>query len=280
MTDARESDGGAAGDAAAPDPAERARHVWSIGSYSSIAPDFLPMAAHLVRAADVAAGDRVLDVACGTGNVAITAARRGASVTGLDITPSMLEAARENAAIAGLDDVEWREGDAAALPFEDDAFDVTLSCVGHMFAEPPDAAARELLRVTRPGGRVAFTSWTPASVVPAMAGVLREYVPADPDPSPPPFAWGDPDVVRERLGESVLEVGFETGTLLQPSLSPRHLWARVAEDSGLFIVALETVEDDDRPALREEMLEAIHEYFDDDENALEMEYRVTTATVA
>ena len=279
MTDANEADGDVTADGDAPDPAERARHVWSIGSYSSIAPDFLPMAAHLVRAADVEAGDRVLDVACGTGNVAITAARRGASVTGLDITPSMLEAARENAALAGVGDVEWREGDAVALPFDDDAFDVTLSCVGHMFAEPPDAAARELLRVTRPGGRVAFTSWTPGSVVPAMAGVLQEYLPADPDPSPPPFAWGDPEVVRERLGEGVVEVGFETGTLLQTTLSPSHLWSRVAEDSGLFIVALEAVDADDRPALREGMLEAIDGYFDDDQNAVQMEYRLTTATV-
>lgn len=270
------SDAGRTSDAS---PAERARHVWSIGSYSSIAPHFLGMAAHLVRAAGVDADDRVLDVACGTGNVALTAARRGARVTGLDVTPSMIEAARENAETAGLRDVEWRQGDAADLPFPDDAFDVTLSCVGHVFAEPPGATARELVRVTRPGGRIGFTSWTPSSVVPAMAKVVQGYLPPDPNPSPPPVAWGDPDVVSERLGDGVADLSFETGTVLHNVVSPAHYWTGATEDSGLFIVTLEGVDEDDRPALRRDSIRAIEEYFDAGENAVRMEYRVTTATV-
>lgn len=260
-------------------PDEQVQHVWTIGSYSSIAPHFLPMAAHLVRAADVEAGDRVLDVACGTGNVAITARRRGARVTGIDITPAMLEAARENADIAGLGDIDWRQGDAADLPFDDDAFDCTLSCVGHMFAEPPEATARELLRVTRPGGRVAFTSWTPASVVPTMAEALQGYLPPEPDPSPPPFAWGDPDVVRERVGDGVNGLEFEVGRVDYPVVSPEHYWAGAKTDSGLFILAFENVDVDDRPALRRKSIEAADRYFDDDENAVPMEYLLTTATV-
>lgn len=280
MTGGPDADAERAATGSAPSPTERARHVWSIGSYEAIAPDFLPMAAHLVRAADVGDGDEVLDVACGTGNAAITAARRGARVTGVDITPSMLEGARENAAVAGVEDVTWLEGDAADLPLPDDAFDATFSCVGHVFAEPPAATARELLRVTRPGGRVAFTSWTPESVVPAMAKTLKAFLPPDPDPSPPPFAWGDPDVVRERLGDRVEDLAFETGTVRPRAVSPAHFWEDVRRDSGLFILPLRAVDEADRAALRREMVETVDRFFDGDENAIRMAYRVTTATVA
>lgn len=259
---------------------EHVQRVWTVGSYSdNIGPSFLPMAAHLVEAATVGADDRVLDVACGTGNVAITAARRGAQVFGLDITPAMLEDARENAAIAGVDGIEWREGDATDLPFEDDAFDITLSCVGHVFANPPDAAAAELFRVTKSGGRVAFTSWTPRSVVPAMAKTLQEYLPPDPDAPPPPFLWGDEEVVRERVTDRASDISFETGVVEQSSPSPSHSWEMVRSQSGLFIVALENVDEGDYPALREDMVSTIEEYFDDTQNVISMEYRMSKATV-
>lgn len=258
---------------------EHIQRVWTAGSYPDIGETFLSMAAHLVEAARVEADQRVLDVGCGTGNVAISAARRGASVTGLDITPAMLEDARENAALAGTEGIEWEEGDATNLPFDDDTFDLSLSCVGHIFAQPPDTAASELIRVTRPGGRIAFTSWTPPSAVPALAKVLQEYLPPDPDGPPPPFMWGDPDVVSERLGEQVSDLRFETGEIKQPALSPAHVWDRVRAQSGLFIVALENVDEDDRPALRKDMIEAIEDYFDDSHNALTMEYRLSSGMV-
>lgn len=258
---------------------EHVRRVWTLGSYPEIGRNFLTMAAHLVDAAGVGPADRVLDVACGTGNVAITAARRGADATALDITPAMLEDARENAALAGVEGIEWREGDAAAMPFDDDAFGVTLSCVGHMFARPPDAAAAEQLRVTREGGRIAFTSWTPRSVVPAMAAVVRSYLPPDPDAPAPPDAWGDPDVVADRLGDGVTDLAFETGTVDQQTLSPAHFWEGACTLSGLFIVALESVDEEDLPSLRAEMIEVIEPFFDDGTNVVSMEYRLTTATV-
>ena len=257
---------------------EQVKHVWTIGSYPDVGQRFLSMAAHLVDAAGVEPGDRVLDVACGTGNVAITAARRGADVTGLDITPAMLDDGHENAQVAGVD-VDWQEGDATDLPFPDDAFDVALSCVGHMFAAPADATAEELLRVTRPGGRIAFTSWTPGSVVPAMAMVLDEYLPPDPDDADPPFLWGDPAVVSERLGDGVTDLEFETGTVQHREISPAHYWDAVVETSGMFIVALENVDEDDRPALRADMIETVGRYFDDGLNAVAMEYRLTKAQV-
>jgi len=255
------------------------RRVWTLGSYPDIGQTFLSMAAHLVEATAVDPDDSVLDVACGTGNVAITAARRGADVTGPDITPAMLDDARENAEIAGVEEVEWQEGDATALPFADDAFDITLSCVGHMFADPPEAAAEELLRVTRPGGHVGFTSWTPPGMVPAISKVMQEYLPPNPDAPEPPFLWGDKDVVRERLGEGVGDVEFETGTVDQRAISPAHLWEGVRTQSGLFIVALENVDENDRPALDDDMVTAVEPYFDDSRNVVELEYRLTIATV-
>lgn len=138
------------------------------------------MAARLVEATAVDGDDTVLDIACGTGNVAITAARRGAAVRGLDLTPAMIEQARNNANVAGVAEIEWRQGDATLLPYDADSFDVTLSSLGHIYAEPPAVAGRELTRVTRPGGRIGFTAWTPSSLFPMLAGTLVSHLdPAD-----------------------------------------------------------------------------------------------------
>src|SRR5881628_248600 len=119
-----------------------------------------PPAAELVRRASPRAGQRVLDVACGTGVVAVTAARAGARVSGLDLTPQLLEQARENARLANVE-IEFREGDAEQLPFGDSAFDVVLSQFGHMFAPRPEVAIGEMLRVLKPGGTIAFSTWPP-----------------------------------------------------------------------------------------------------------------------
>lgn len=263
------------------DTPERAQRVWSQGSYDEQAPDYFSMAGELVEHAGVEAEDEVLDVGCGTGTVAITAARRGATVTGVDVAPPMLERARENAAIAGVEDVEWREGAATDLPVEDDAVDVTLSNLGHMYGDPPGAAARELLRVTRPGGRIGFTAWTPTALYPFMAGVVTTYLdPADhPEFTEPPFMWGDSDVVERRLGGGVDDLAFATATTTVPALSPAHWYRRTVDTAGVFAEFVAAVDEDDRPALREELIEAIEGYFDDRRNAVELEYLRTTATV-
>lgn len=260
------------------DARDRTREEWSIGSYPTLARSFLAAAAALVDAADVSPGDRVLDVACGTGNVALTADRRGADVTGVDIAPAMLELARKRAAVIESD-VEWRAGDAAALDLPDDAFDVTLSCLGHMFVPDPEAAADELVRVTSPGGRVGFVSWTPDSGIAAMMQVLASYLPDQPDPSPPPFRWGDPDVVRDRFGDRVASLQFDSGIVRYPALSPAHFWESMTTDSGAIILALEAVAEDERPALRSEEVETLAEYFSDSDNAMELAYRRVTGTV-
>lgn len=257
---------------------EQTQQEWTLGAYSNLASIFMPIAARLVDAADVGPNDTVLDVACGTGNVALTASRRGADVTGVDITPAMLKDAREQAAVIGAD-VDWQESDAAALPFEDDTFDITLSCLGHMFVPDPDAAGSELIRVTKPGGRIAYTSWTPDSGIAAMMRVLSEYVPPEPEPSPPPVLWGDPETVRKRFGDRVKEITFETATVMYPALSPAHFWHTMTTDSGAIMLAVEAVPEADRETMREAMLATLEPYYSETDNAIVLEYQLVTATV-
>lgn len=263
---------------ASADIIEQTQQEWTLGSYPNLAAVFMPIAARLVDAAAVGPNDRVLDVACGTGNVALTASRRGADVTGVDITPAMLEEAREQAAVTGAD-IKWQEGDAAALPFRDDTFDVTLSCLGHMFVPDPDAAGSELVRVTRPGGRIAYTSWTLDSGVAAMMRALSEYVPPEPEPSLPPVLWGDPETVRERFGDRIEDISFETATVMYPALSPTHFWHTMTTDSGAIMLAVEAVPEAARDVMHEAIVAALEPYYSEADNAIELEYQLVTATV-
>lgn len=259
---------------------EQTRQEWTLGAYPNLAAVFMPIAARLVDAADVGPDDTVLDVACGTGNVALTASRRGADVTGVDITPAMLEAARERATVIGAN-VDWQEGDAAALPFQDGSFDVTLSCLGHMFVPDADAAGSELVRVTRPGGRIAYAAWTLGSAIAAMMSVLGEYVPSEPEskPSLPPVLWGDPETVRERFRNHVEDISFEAATVMYPALSPAHFWHAMTRDSGGIMLAVEAVPKADRDLMEEAMLAALESYYSEAENGIVLEYQLVTATV-
>lgn len=256
------------------------KRVWAAGSYEKIAPKYVSMGSHLVERVGVDSGSNVLDVGCGTGTVSVTAARRDAQVTGVDIQPALLEHARTNAEIAAVN-VSWREADATALPFGTNEFTVTLSNLGHMYGDPPHAAAQELLRVTRPGGRVGFTSWTPTSLYPSMAGVAMTVLPPEdlPDFSEPPFLWGDAETVKARLGDGIGDLTFKTETVQYPALSPEHFWQHTAANSGMFIEVLSEVTENDLPELREQLIATIEPYFDDRENAVELEYLLTTATV-
>src|SRR4051812_12293760 len=152
-------------------------------------------AAHLVRHAGIKAGQRVLDVACGTGVVSVTAARKGAKVTGLDLTPELLAVARENSRSAGVE-IDWHEGDVENLPFDANTFDVVVSQFGHMFAPRPDVAVREMLRVLKPGGTIAFSTWPPELYVGRTFAMTARYMPAPPPGVAPPPLWGDPNVIR------------------------------------------------------------------------------------
>ena len=192
-------------DPADADRALKARHraMWAFGNYASVASDLIAeLGPVLVHALDVQPGDRVLDVAAGTGNAAIPAARAGASVVASDLTPELLAAGREIARAQGLE-LEWREADAERLPFEDASFDVVMSTVGVMFAPHHQPAADELVRVCRTGGRIGLISWTPEGFIGQMFATMKPYAPPPPPGAQPPPLWGDEGHVRELLRDRV-----------------------------------------------------------------------------
>ena len=174
-----------------------ARASWAAGDFATIARLYLwPVGEEIVRHVGVGRDEAVLDVACGTGNASIRAALAGGRVTGVDLTPELFDDARREAATAGVD-VAWVEGDAEDLPFPDASFDVVLSTFGVMFAPRHRVAARELVRVLRPGGRFAITSWTPEGRTGQQFRMLGEYAPPPPPFAEPPLAWGVEEHVRE-----------------------------------------------------------------------------------
>jgi SAM-dependent methyltransferase len=193
----------------------RQREVWALGDDERVARDVLePFGPALVHACRIGPGVRVLDVAAGTGNVALAAARAGASVVASDLTPALLAVGRRRAAAEGRP-VTWVEADAEALPFGDAAFDAVTSSVGVMFAPDHVRAAGELLRVCRPGGIIGLVNWTPDSWSARLFGVLAAHVP--PPPGPPPVLWGDEDHIRGLLCD-----GLDTLDTLRHDLVVDH----------------------------------------------------------
>jgi ubiquinone/menaquinone biosynthesis C-methylase UbiE len=175
----------------------RMKATWMAGDFGEVAKFLQPTSDAFVTRLGVAPGTRVLDVACGSGNVAIPAARAGAVVTGVDIAPNLLVTARARAAAEGLT-IAFDEGDAEQLPYADGAFDLVVSMFGAMFAPRPDRAAAELVRVCRPGGQIAMANWTPHGFVGLMFKVASAHVPPPPGIAPP-VLWGDGTIVRERF---------------------------------------------------------------------------------
>ncbi|MEE2032940.1 class I SAM-dependent methyltransferase [Rhodococcus chondri] len=189
------------------------RAMWALGDYPAVATEIIPeLGTALVAECGVRPGDRVLDVAAGSGNAAIPAALAGATVTASDLTPELFEAGRRDAAAAGAD-LDWQEGDAENLPYDDESFDVVLSCVGVMFAPHHRAAADELVRVTRVGGRIGLLSWTPAGFIGQMFATMKPYAPPPPPGAQPPPLWGDEEHVRALLGDRVTDVSARTVSL-------------------------------------------------------------------
>lgn len=190
-----------------------ARAMWAAGDYDAVAQrELWPLGERIVERVAVRPGETVLDVACGTGNAAIRAAQADGRVVAVDLTPELLDAGRRRARKAGAD-IEWIEGDAEALPVADSAFDVVVSTVGVMFAPRHEVAARELVRVLKPGGRLALCNWGVDSVVSKSFRIVARYLPPPPELAAPPWLWGAEDHVRSLFAGSATELAFEHGTL-------------------------------------------------------------------
>jgi SAM-dependent methyltransferase len=272
------------GDAAAADTALKARHraMWALGDYHAVATEIIPdLGPVLVEAAHLGPGDHVLDVAAGSGNVAIPAAATGARVIASDLTPELLDQGRLDAEAAGVS-LDWQVGDAEHLPFDDNSFDAVTSCVGVMFAPHHQQAADELVRVCRPGGRIALIAWTPTGFIGQMFATMKPFVAPAPAGVQPPPLWGDIEHVRALLGDRVTEVRASQQLLRVDRLAePATLVDYFRTNYGPTIAAFRGLEDD--PERSEELHGALLDLvtrFRSPEGTLDWEYLLVTATVA
>ena len=237
-------------------------------------------APHLVRFAQFSRGARVLDVACGTGVVALTAARAGAHASGVDLTPELVARAKENAALMKLE-IDFKVGDAEELPYEDATFDVVLSQFGHMFAPRPDVTVKELFRVLKPGGTLAFSTWPPELFTGRMFALTGKYGPPLPPGVSPPVQWGVASTVRERLGANAKTITFDHACIRAPVLSPAHMRAMLEVNVGpmsKLVAGLAASDPAKLATLRAELEALLAEYFED--NLLRQDFLMTRAIKA
>jgi len=233
----------------------RQRAMWGSGDYAVIGTTLQLVGERLCEAADVRAGERVLDVATGNGNAALAAARRFAEVTGIDYVPGLLARARARADAEGTR-LELREADAEALPFEDGSFDVVLSTFGVMFAPEHGRAARELLRACRPGGRVGLASWTPDGFIGEVLRTVGKRVPP-PAGVEPPTRWGSEARLRELLGDGVRDLRVRERMFAFRYRSPEHFLEVFRAWYGPIHRAFAGLDEDGRAGLERELLAVI-----------------------
>jgi SAM-dependent methyltransferase len=234
---------------------QRARKMWGSGDYAAISDLIAEMGTTTVDRVELGEGEEVLDVACGDGNATIPAARTGARVTGLDLTPSLLEAGRAAASEAGVE-IDWVEGDAEALPFDDESFDVVLSTVGCMFAPDHRAAALEIARVLRPGGRLSIASWAPDGGIGDFFRTVAGHMPPPPDGFQPPPLWGTEPHVRSLFEGTGVELEFEEHAVRFRFESAEAATAEYEQKFGPMVTAKAALEPDGKwEALRSDLTE-------------------------
>jgi SAM-dependent methyltransferase len=224
---------------------EAHRATWADGNYSAVAQLMEDVPPHMLSAVGVDVHHRVLDVATGTGNVALRAARSGAQVTGLDLTPELLDVAAVRAAALGAE-VKWIQGDAEALPFPDQSFDRVLSAFGIQFAPRHEITTRELVRVCRPGGAIALANWTPDGIIGQQFAILSRYLPAPPEFASPPPLWGNKRHVRDLFSTFDVELEFERAVLASTFESAEELMQFYEANYGPTIRAKAALERDGR----------------------------------
>jgi ubiquinone/menaquinone biosynthesis C-methylase UbiE len=251
---------------------QRQQATWASGDYHMIGTQILLSSELLIESLDVHAGDRVLDVATGSGNAALAAARRGCTVIGIDYVPELLDRARLRAAAEGVV-VEFIEGDAEALPFEDASFDVVASVFGAMFAPDQDQTARELARVCRPGGRIGLVAHTPDGFIGNLFKVIARHVPP-PAGLRSPIQWGTEGRLRELFNDRIDEIRVEKRNIIWRYPSPAayvQYWRRYY---GPTLKAFEAVGEAGRDGLEGDLLDLIARFnrADDGTMIVESEY--------
>lgn len=234
---------------------ERQRAVWSAGHYDAVAELIQDASDQLVEHLEIDDGQTVLDVACGTGNASVPAAERGARVSALDLTPKLIELARERASTAGLE-IDFVEGDAENLPYDDGSFDRVMSVFGTMFAPDHGRTAAELVRVCAPGGRVGVCAWTPEGINGQMFATVGAHMPPPPPGFAPPSLWGNEEHVRELFAPSGGELGFER-LFVDFEFDSTEDWTAFGEENlGPVTVAKAVLEPQGKwEKLRQELLE-------------------------
>ena len=262
--------------------AAKHRAMWASGDYAKLVAELVsPMGPVLVEATGIGPGDRVLDVAAGTGNVSIPAAATGASVIASDLCPELMEQGRQVAAERGVD-LEWREANAHELPFGDNEFDVVMSCIGVMFAPFHQLAAGELIRVCKPGGRIGLISWTPEGHLGKLWAAMKPYAPAPPSGAQPPPLWGQEDHVRALLGDRVTDVVTERRMLTVDQFADGAEFRDYFKALyGPTIAVYRNIEDDpDRVAALDADIAAVGDGVLSGASTMEWEYLLLTARKA
>jgi ubiquinone/menaquinone biosynthesis C-methylase UbiE len=237
---------------------DRQQAAWSTGNYAVVGNRILLVSELLCEAADLRAGWRVLDVATGSGNAALAAARRWCEVVGTDYVPALLEQARVRAAAEGLT-VEFREADAEKQPFPDASFDAVLSVFGAMFAPDQDSTAAELARVCRPGGRIALASWTPEGFAGRMFLTTARHVPPPPGLRPP-VLWGTPERIEQLFGRFAASIVTNRRNFAMRFRSPAHQIEVMRTWFGPTVRAFEALDPPGRAAFERDFLALLQQH--------------------
>jgi len=236
----------------------RQQQTWASADYGAVAARIALMAERLVDAADLHAGQRVLDVATGTGNAAVAAARNGCEVTGIDYVPALLERGRARAAAEGLP-VSFQEGDVEHLAFPDASFDAVLSCLGVMFTPDQERAAAELARVCKPGGTIALANWTPTGFIGRLFKTIGRHVPPPAGVKPPPL-WGTEERLQELLGPATSALRSERRAFVFRFRSPEDFAGFFRDNYGPVHKAFAALDEPGQRRLHEDLVELAKEF--------------------
>ena len=253
---------------------DKAKQMWStFAPFENVTGLAAP---ELVKFAGVQKGDKVLDVGCGTGVVAITAAQLGATVSGSDLTPELIDRAKQNSRISGFD-VDFKISDVEDLPYNDESFDFVLSQFGHMFAPRHDIALSEMLRVLKPKGIIAFSTWPPELLTGRLFALTAKYAPPMPEGVSRPTDWGDVKTVTKRLEDKTKQITFHRAQYGNPALSPSHMRILLETYIGPVSAIVKSLEDNPNKLslFRSEMEVLLGEYFED--NAVIQSFLMTRA---